>query len=103
MHGHVRKRVKMHRKPTGGTNKHGKHNIKWSRKGKGTHRATQHPEMPPKWLSPRRETSMAKPRTREANTEHKAQKQASIDMQIGVIQTLLYGTWCMDDDKDHRV
>ena len=30
MHGHVSKRTKMHRKPTGGTNKHGKHIIAWS-------------------------------------------------------------------------
>ena len=50
MHGHVSKRVKMHRKSTGGTNKHGKHNIAHSEKGKGTHGATWHPEMPPKWL-----------------------------------------------------
>ena len=46
---------------------------------------------------------MEKPRTREANIEHKAYKQASIDMQIGVIQTLLCGPWCMDDEKDHKV
>ena len=52
MHGHVSKRVKMHKKPTGGTNKHGKQRIVWSRKGKGTHGATRHPEMPPKWLLP---------------------------------------------------
>ena len=30
MHGHVSKRVKMHIKPTGGTNKHGKHIVAWS-------------------------------------------------------------------------
>ena len=52
MHEHVSKRVKMHRKPTGGTNKHSKHNIVWSKKGKDTHSATQHSEMPPKWLHP---------------------------------------------------
>ena len=34
MHGHVSKRVQMHRKPTGGANKHGKHSITRSRKGK---------------------------------------------------------------------
>ena len=50
MHEHVSKRVKMHRKPMGGTNKHGKHNIAWSGKGKGMHGATRHLEMPPKWL-----------------------------------------------------
>ena len=34
MHEHVRKYVKMHRKPTGGVNKHGKHSIARSGKGK---------------------------------------------------------------------
>ena len=34
MHGHVSKRVKMHRKPTGGANKHGKHSITWSGNGR---------------------------------------------------------------------
>ena len=33
MHGYVSKHVKMHRRPTGGTNKHGKHVIAQSRKG----------------------------------------------------------------------
>ena len=83
MHGHVSKRVKMHRKPTGGINKHGKHNITWKGNRKGTHRATWHSEMPPKWLSPRRAPNMTNPRTREANIEHKVYKQARIDMQIG--------------------
>ena len=50
MHEHVSKHVKMHRKLTGGTNKHGKHSIAWSGKVKGTYGATWHPEMPPKWL-----------------------------------------------------
>ena len=72
MHGHVSKHVKMHKKPMGGTNKDGKHNITQSRKGKGTHRATWHLEMPPKRLSPRKVPNMAKPRTRKANIEHKA-------------------------------
>ena len=31
-HGHVSKHVKMHRKPTNGTNKYGKHIIAWSEK-----------------------------------------------------------------------
>ena len=35
MHGHVSKRVKMQRKPTGGTNKHGKCNIAMSGKREG--------------------------------------------------------------------
>ena len=52
MHEHVSKRVKMHRKLMGGTNKHGKHSIARSIKGKGTHGATRHPKMPPKWLLP---------------------------------------------------
>ena len=52
MHGHVSKCEKMHKKPIGGTNKHGKHIITWSRKGKGAHGATPHLEMPPKWLHP---------------------------------------------------
>ena len=46
----MHKHVKMHRKPTGGTNKHDKHSNAWSGKGKGTHKATWHQEMPPKWL-----------------------------------------------------
>ena len=52
MHGHVIKRVKMHKKLMVGTNKHGKHSIARSGKGKGTHGATQHSKMPPKWLHP---------------------------------------------------
>ena len=52
MHEHVSKCVKMHRKATGGTNKHGKHSIARSGKGKGTHEATRHPEMHLKWLHP---------------------------------------------------
>ena len=52
MHGHVNKRVKMYRKPTSGTNRHGKHSSARSEKGKGTHGATLHLEMLPKWLHP---------------------------------------------------
>ena len=48
MHGHVSKHVKMQRTPTGDTNRHGKHIIARNGKEKGTHRATQHPEMHPK-------------------------------------------------------
>ena len=52
MYEHVSEHVKMHRKPTGGTIKHGKHSIAWSKKGKGMHGATRHPDMLPKWLHP---------------------------------------------------
>ena len=52
MHGHVSKRVKMHIKPMGGTNKHGKHIIARSGKGKGMHVATGIMVMHPKWLHP---------------------------------------------------
>ena len=50
MHKHISKRIGMHRKPTGGTNKHSKHIIAKSRKGKGMHEATGITEMHPKWL-----------------------------------------------------
>ena len=54
-------------------------------------------------INPLKASSVAMPRTREANTSIKHRsKQASIDIQIGVIQTLLCGLWCKDDDKDHR-
>ena len=49
MHEHVNKRVKMHIKPTSGTNKY--INAR-SEKGKGMQGATLYPEMPPKWLHP---------------------------------------------------
>ena len=52
MHGHVSKHVKLHRKPTGGTNKYGKHNIAQSGKGKGMRGATNIIEMHPKRLHP---------------------------------------------------
>ena len=87
MHEHVSKRVKMHIKPTGGTNKHSKHVITHRGKGKGTHGATRHPKTPPKWLHPKqglmdvgcnhtttnplRASNMGKPSTREANTSIK--------------------------------
>ena len=54
MHELVSKHVKMHRKPTGGTNKHGKHIIARNGKGKGMHEATRHPETHPKWLHPKK-------------------------------------------------
>ena len=81
MHGHVSKCVKMHRKPMGGTNKHGKYSIARSRKGKGTHGATRHSEMPPKWLSPQKPPNMAKSKIREANISIKHRsKQAYVDI-----------------------
>ena len=52
MHEHVSKYVEMHRKPTGGTNKHGKHSIARDGKGKGTRRANRHSEMPSKYSHP---------------------------------------------------
>ena len=52
MHGQVNKFVKMHRKLTSGTNKHNKYIVAQSGKGKGSHGATQHLEMHPKWLHP---------------------------------------------------
>ena len=92
MHGYVRKHVKMHIKPTSGTNKHGKHIIARRRKGgKGMHEATYIMVMHPKWLHlnralwvsdvttttcPLSASSVAKPRTREANTsiKHRSKK-----------------------------
>ena len=50
MHEHVNKRVKVRIKPTGGTNKHGKHIIVRSEKGKGMHEAIGIMVMHPKWL-----------------------------------------------------
>ena len=52
MLGHVSKHVKMQKKPTGGTNKHGKHIIAWSGKGESMHEATGIMVMHPKWLHP---------------------------------------------------
>ena len=42
MHGRVSKRVKMHRKLMGGTNKHGKHSIARGRKGERYAQSNQH-------------------------------------------------------------
>jgi len=50
MHEHVSKHVKMHRKPTSDANKHDKHIITWSGKGRGMHEATNITEMTLKWL-----------------------------------------------------
>ena len=84
MHGHVSKRVKMHIKSTGGTNKHGKHIITRNGKGKGAHEVTRHLKMPPRCLNPNmaskasdattyplRVSNAAKLRIREANTSMK--------------------------------
>ena len=84
MHGHVRKRVKMLRKPTGGTSKHGKHIIAWSGKGERYAQSNRHRGDASQMVTskqglicigcnhtttnPLKVSSVAKPRTREANT-----------------------------------
>ena len=83
MHGHVSKRVKMHRKLTGGTNKHGKHIIARSGKGEWYAQSNRHHGDASQVVTskqglmgvgcnhtttnPLRVSNMAKPRTREAN------------------------------------
>ena len=87
MHEHVRKHVKINRKPMGGAKKHGKHSIAWSEKGERYAWSSQHHgdvsqmvtskqgltgvECNHTTINPLRESSMAKPRTREANMEDK--------------------------------
>ena len=87
MHEHVRKHVKINRKPMGGAKKHGKHSIAWSEKGDRYAWSSQHHgdvsqmvtskqgltgvECNHTTTNPLRESSMAKPRTREANMEDK--------------------------------
>ena len=87
MHEHVSKCAKMHRKPTGGTNKHSKHNIAQSRKGKKYARSNWHYGDASQVVTskqgligvgcnhtitnPLRASSVAKPRTKEANTSIK--------------------------------
>ena len=105
MHGHVSKRVKMQRKPTGVTNKYSKHIIAQSRKGERYAQSNQHHGDASQVVTSKqglmdvgcnhtttnslRVLSVPKPRTRKASTSTKHRsKQASIDMQIGVIQTL---------------
>ena len=60
MDGHLSKHVKMHKKPTSGTNKHGKHRIvqskKKKKKGKGMHEATGIMAMHLEWLHPNKAT-----------------------------------------------
>ena len=87
MHGHVSKHVKMHIKPTGGTNKHGKHIIARSGKGERYARSNEHHGDASQVVAFKqglmgigcnhtttrllRVSSMAKPRTREVNTSIK--------------------------------
>ena len=87
MHEHVSKRVKMHRKPTGGTNKHGKYNIARSGKGERYARSNQHYGDASQMVTfkqglmgvacnhtttnPLRASNMANPKTREDNTSIK--------------------------------
>ena len=96
MHGHVSKHVKINRKSTGGTNKHGKHIIARNRKGERYARSNQHHGDVSQMVTskqgltgvrcnhtttnPLKVPSVAKPRTRMANMEDKAQKQENIDM-----------------------
>ena len=87
MHEHVSKHVRMHRKPMSGTNKHGKHIIARSSKGERYARSNRHHGDASQMVTskqglmgvgcnhtttnPLRVSSMAKPRTREANMEDK--------------------------------
>ena len=89
MHEHVSKHVKMHRKPIGGTNKHGKNSIARSGKKEKYARSNQYHGDASQVVTskqglmgvrcnhtttnPLRASNMAKLRTREAN----------INMQIG--------------------
>ena len=86
-HEHVSKHVKVHRKSTGGTNKHGKHNIAWSGKGERYVRSNWHHGDASLVVTSKqglmgfgcnhittnllRASSVAKPRTREASTSIK--------------------------------
>ena len=92
MHGHVSKCVKMHRKPMGGINKHGKHIIARSGKGKRYAQSNQHHGNASQVVTPKQglvgigcnhtttnplsALNMAKPRTRDANTsiKHRSKK-----------------------------
>ena len=87
MHEHVSKHVRMHRKPMSGTNKHGKHIIAQSGKGERYARSNQYHSDASQMVTskqglmgvgcnhtttnPLRVSSMAKPKTREANMEDK--------------------------------
>ena len=90
MHGHVSKHVKMHRKPMGGTNRHGKHIITQSGKGERYARSKLHHGDASQMVTskqgimgvrcyytttnPLRASRVAKPRTREANISIEASK-----------------------------
>ena len=80
MHEHVSKHIKMHKKPTGGINKHGKHNIARRGKEKGMHRVTRHPEMPPKWLHPNM-TSSASDVTTQGQARGRRQTWQSLELE----------------------
>ena len=83
MHGHVKKLVKMHIKPMGGTNKHGKHIISRSGKEERYAQSNRHHGYASQVVMskqdlmgvghnhsttyPLRTSNVAKPRTREAN------------------------------------
>ena len=83
MHEHVSKHAKMHRKPIGGTNKHGKHNIARSGKGERYTRSNRHHGDASQMVTskqglmgvgcnhtttnPLKVSSVAKPKTKEAN------------------------------------
>ena len=87
MHEHVSKRVKMHRKPTGGTNKHAKHNIERSKKGERCARSNWHQGDASRMVTSKqgltsigcnhtntnslRVSNVSKPNTRKANTSIK--------------------------------
>ena len=101
MHGHVSKRVKMQRKPTSVTNKYSKHIIAQSGKRERYAQSNRHHGDASQVVTSKqglmgvgrnhittnllRASNVAKPRTKEANTSI---KQASINMQINMIQTL---------------
>ena len=88
MHEHVSKSAKMHKKPTGGTNKHDKHNIARSEKRERYARSNRHHsdasqmvtskqglmgvECNHTTINPLRVSNMEKPRTRKASMEDKA-------------------------------
>ena len=98
MHEHVNNHVKKHRKPTGGTNMHGKHSIARSGKEEKYAQSNRHYGDASQVVTskqglmgvrcnhtttnPLRASSVAKPRTREANTGINQLKQASTDMKM---------------------
>ena len=70
MHGHISKHVKMHKRPTGGTSKHGKHNIAQSGKGERGARSNWHHGDASQMVTSE-QGLMAKLRTRDTNTSIK--------------------------------